>query len=98
MSNSDDHDHDHSAAPMVEEISDFEVLEVAVRELCIEKGIFTQDDHNQWTEYMHTLGPLPAGRLVAKAWLDDDYKQLCVDDPVKASLEVGVDWVNSMPS
>ena len=77
MSNS--HDHDHKAAPMVDEISDFEALEVAVRELCIEKGLFTQADHNEWTEYMHTLGPTPAARLVAKAWLDEDYKQLCID-------------------
>ena len=61
MSNSDKHD--HNAAPMVDEVSDFEALEVAVRELCIEKGLFTQQDHNDWTGYMHTLGPLPAGRL-----------------------------------
>ena len=97
MSNSHDHDH-RPPAPMVDEVSDFEVLEVAVRELCIEKGLFTQDDHNEWTEYMHTLGPLPASRLVAKAWLDEDYKQLCVDDPVKASLDVGIDWINTMPT
>ena len=29
----DGHGHDHKAAPMVEEITDFEVLEIAVREL-----------------------------------------------------------------
>lgn len=34
----DDHDHDRTAAPMVDEITDFEVLEIALRELCIEKG------------------------------------------------------------
>ena len=60
MSNSDNHD--HKAAPMVDEISDFEALEVAVRELCIEKGLFTQDDHNEWTEYMHTLGSAPSSK------------------------------------
>src|SRR6516225_6850632 len=33
-----DEGHAHKAAPMVEEISDYEVLELAVRELCIERG------------------------------------------------------------
>jgi thiocyanate hydrolase subunit gamma len=34
-----DHDHDRTAAPMVDAITDFEVLEIALRELCIEKDI-----------------------------------------------------------
>lgn len=88
----------HKPAPMVDEISEFEVLEIAVRELAIEKGLFTAEDHQHWTEYMHTLGPLPAARLVAKAWLDPAYKKLAVEDGVKASLEVGIDWINSMPT
>ncbi len=88
----------HKAAPMVDEVSEFEILEIAVRELAIEKGLFTQDDHNAWTDYMHTLSPIPAARLVAKAWLDPEYKKLCIEDGVKASLEVGIDWVKQMPT
>lgn len=88
----------HKPAPMVDEVSDFEVLEVAVRELAIEKGLFTAEDHQRWTEYMETLSPIPAARLVAKAWLDPEYKKLAIEDGIKASLEVGIDWVNSMPT
>jgi hypothetical protein len=45
MAQTHDHgDHSHPAAPMVEEISDFEILEIAVRELAIEKGLFTAED------------------------------------------------------
>lgn len=88
----------HKAAPMVDEISDFEILEIAVRELAIEKGLFTAEDHQRWSEYMETVGPLPAARLVAKAWLDPEYKKLALADGVKASLEVGIDWINDMPS
>ncbi len=93
-------DKKHSAAPMVDEVSEFEILELAVRELAIEKGLFTQDDHNRWTEYMHTLGPAPAARLVAKAWVDPEFKKLAVEDGVKASLDpyVGIDWVKQMPT
>ena len=88
----------HKAAPMVDEVSEFEILEIAVRELAIEKGLFTAEDHQAWTEYMHTLSPIPAARLVAKAWLDPEYKKLAVEDGVKASLEVGIDWVKQMPT
>ena len=43
---SHDRHHGHPPpAPMVDEVSDFEALEIAVRELCIEKGLFTADDH-----------------------------------------------------
>ena len=90
--------HEHKPAPMVDEVSDFEVLEIAVRELAIEKGLFSADDHRRWTENVHSLGPLPAARLVAKAWLDPEYKKLAVTDGVKASLAVGVDWINSPPT
>jgi thiocyanate hydrolase subunit gamma len=83
----------HKAAPMVEEVSDFEVLEIAVRELAIEKGLFTAEDHRRFTEFAHSIGPLPAARLVAKAWLDPKFKKLALEDGVKASLEVGIDWL-----
>ena len=62
MSKNHDHGHDHKAAPMVEEISDFEALEIAVRELAIEKGLFTAEDHRRFTEFAEQIGPTPAAR------------------------------------
>ena len=88
----------HKPAPMVEEVSDFEILEMAVRELAIEKGLFSAEDHRRWTEYVHTLGPLPAARLVAKAWLDPKYKELAIKDGVTASREIGADWIMGPPT
>jgi len=38
-------------ASMVEEITDFEVLEIALRELAIEKGLFTAEEHRKYTEF-----------------------------------------------
>ncbi|MCV7063546.1 thiocyanate hydrolase subunit gamma [Mycolicibacterium vaccae] len=77
---SDDHSHNHDHArtvkPMVDEITDFEVLEIALRELCIEKGIFTAEDHRRFTEFSEQIGPTPAARLVAKSWLDPEFKNL----------------------
>ena len=53
-----DHDHEHPAAPMVEEITDYEVLEIAVRELAIEHGLFTAEDHRRFTEWAESVGPI----------------------------------------
>ena len=91
-------DHSHKAAPMVDEVSDYEILEAAVRELAIEKGLFSAEDHRRFAEYAHSLGPLPAARLVAKAWKDPAFKKLALEDGIKASLEVGVDWINDAPT
>ena len=75
------HDHDHNApAAMVDEISDFEALEIAVREICIEKGLFSAEDHRKFTEFAEHIGPTPAARMVAKAWLDPEYKKLVMTD------------------
>lgn len=90
-----DHDHDHHehpAAPMVEEITDFEVLEIAVRELAIEKGLFTAEDHRKFTEWAEQIGPAGGSRLVAKAWTDPAYKERVFADPVAACREIGIDW------
>ncbi len=90
---SHDHDHDHpGAAPMVDEISDFEVLELAVRELAIEKGLFTAEDHRVFSEWNDARSPAAGSRMVAKAWLDPEYKARVFSDPLNASKEVGVDW------
>ena len=71
-----DHDHDRTVAPMVDEVTDFEVLEIAVRELCIEKGLFTAEDHRRFTEFAEHIGPTPAAHMVARAWLDPEFKNL----------------------
>jgi hypothetical protein len=89
------HDHDHNApAAMVDEISDFEALEIAVREICIEKGLFSAEDHRKFTEFAEHIGPTPAARMVAKAWLDPEYKKLVMTDAIAASKAVGVDYLN----
>jgi thiocyanate hydrolase subunit gamma len=96
MSDGHDHDHDHARTvkPMVDEITEFEVLEIALRELCIEKGLFTAEQHRHFTEFAEHIGPTPAARLVAKAWLDPTFKVLALSDPIAACKEVGVDWLD----
>ncbi len=83
-----DHDHERTAAPMVDEITDFEVLEIALRELCIEKGIFTAEEHRHFTEFAEQIGPTPAAHLVARAWISPEFKKLVLADPLGASKKL----------
>src|SRR5215468_4247681 len=84
--------HAHKAAPTVEEITDYEVLEIAVRELAIENGLFTAEDHRKFTEWAEQIGPAAGSRLVAKAWTDPAFKARLLADAVTACREIGVDW------
>jgi hypothetical protein len=36
----------------------------------IAKGLFSAEDHRKFTEFAEHIGPTPAARMVAKAWLD----------------------------
>jgi len=92
---SSDHDHDHGDhAPIQEapEIDEFEVLETAVRELAIEHGLFSAEDHRRFSEWAQSIGPTGGSRLVAKAWVDPEFKQRLLADGVAASAEIGLDW------
>ena len=87
------HGHEHPAAPMVEEITDYEILEIAVRELAIEHGLFTAEDHRRFTEWAESIGPIAGSRLVAKAWTDPAFKARALKDAVKTCKEgLGLDW------
>src|SRR3546814_9310553 len=66
-----DHDHDHDHAP-----DDpappraFELLEQAIRELLIEKGLLTAEQIQRQIDDMDSRPPMNGIRLVAKAWTD----------------------------
>ena len=66
-----DHDHDHPhgahmhpAAPMVDEVSDFEILEIAVRELAIDLSRFLAHRKETSVGVSFTGPPTRRGRSV----------------------------------
>jgi thiocyanate hydrolase gamma subunit len=56
--------------------------------------VFTADDHRRFTEFAEQIGPAPAARHVAKAWLEPEFKRLALGDAIAASREVGVGWLD----
>jgi thiocyanate hydrolase gamma subunit len=87
------HQHDdHARPPETEEVSEFEILEVALRELAIAKGLFSAEDHRRFKEWAEARDPAAGSRMVAKAWLDPEFKGRLLADGTTASSEVGIDW------
>jgi len=59
---------------MADEAGDFEILEIAVRKLAIEKGLFTAEDHRKFAEWAEQIGPVGGLGLVANAWSNPAFK------------------------
>lgn len=86
------HDHDHTQfQPDIKEPSqDWEFLEVALRELLIEKGILSAAEIQAQIEAWEQKGPHNGARVVARAWCDEAYKQRLLDDGNAAVAEMGL--------
>jgi nitrile hydratase len=66
------------------------MLEIAVRELLIEKGILTADEVREAVERMDARGPHLGAKVVAKAWVDPAFKARLLKDGSAAVEEAGV--------
>ena len=92
----DHYDHDHlspSGHPYRpdndEPLSHWQVMEIAVRELMVEKGITTPADIQAEVERMDSITPANGARVVARAWTDPDFKARLLADGTKACQEIG---------
>lgn len=86
------HDHDHSHDP----ITDGDEPPVAARvralaELLIEKGVISREDVRQQIDWLVSRSPADGARLVARAWIDPEFKNRLVADARAAALELGLD-------
>jgi nitrile hydratase len=92
MSDDRDHDHPHATLPDAgEKLTYYQTMEAAVRELLIDKGILTADEVRRQIEDMDGRNAGLGARMVARAWLDPDYKKRMLTDGNAAAEEVGLD-------
>jgi nitrile hydratase subunit alpha len=66
-------------------------MEIAVRELLVEKGITTAAEINALIEAMDARTPAQGARVVAHAWQDPGFKQRLLADGSAAMEEMGID-------
>ncbi|MBO6538021.1 MAG: nitrile hydratase subunit alpha [Rhizobiaceae bacterium] len=75
-------------APSVE--PQIALMEQALRELLLKKGIFTTGELHRSIERMEALdGAILGKKVVARAWNDPEYRSLLLDDGPRAIAEFG---------
>lgn len=94
MSAQHSHTHTHDGRPIQEDELppiEAETLETAVRELLIEKGIISADEVSRAIEQMEARGTHLGAKIVARAWVDPDFKARLLREGDEAVREFGVD-------
>lgn len=88
------HDHDHTpvaeaggAAP-----SYYEIMETSVRELLVEKRLIVADEIRRMLEVMDSRTPALGAKLVARAWVDPDFRTRLLADGRATCEELGVSF------
>ena len=72
-------------------LSYFQLMEVSLRELLVEKGIVTEEQVNATVEDMRKRTPERGAKVVARAWVDAEYKKRLLENGTKACEELGLD-------
>lgn len=72
-------------------LSYWQRMEIAVRELLIEKGVTTADEINRQVERMDARTPALGARVVARAWTDPEFKARLLADGSAACRELGIE-------
>lgn len=87
-----EHDHEHPHEPLTN--GDQPVAAARVRalvDLLVEKGVIEREDVRQRIDWLISRSPADGARLVARAWVDPEFKQRLLADARIAALEVGLD-------
>ncbi|MEM9148118.1 MAG: nitrile hydratase subunit alpha [Pseudomonadota bacterium] len=72
-------------------LSYWQRMEIAVRELLVEKGIATSDEIQAQIERMDARSPAMGAEVVARAWTDPEYKARLLADGSAACREMDVE-------
>jgi nitrile hydratase len=81
------HDHDHGHHPQPP--SDVEARALALESLLREKGLISGDEIDRIVSaYEHDIGPMIGARVVARAWVDDEYRRRLLSDAGSAVAEL----------
>lgn len=69
----------------------FQLMEVSLRELLVEKGLLTEEQIRREVEDMRARTPERGAKVVARAWVDPGYKKRLLENGTKACEELGLD-------
>jgi nitrile hydratase len=84
------HGHPHHEAGQ-QTISPYAHRIKAIEALLVERGVLTETEIQDRIAYMDSRSPENGARLVARAWVDPEFKERLLSDTKAASQELGID-------
>ena len=69
----------------------FQLMEVTLRELLTEKGILAPGQVDAEVENMRSRTPERGARVVAKAWVNEEFRRKLLENGTQACQELGLD-------
>jgi len=94
---SDDHEHGHEHdhddhAPITDGGEPTAAARVrAIEALLVERGLISREDVRRGIDWLVSRSPADGARIVARAWVDPEFKQRLLADAREAALELGLD-------
>jgi nitrile hydratase len=86
------HDHDHSHEPVTNAGEPAAAARArALEALLVEKGVVSQEDVRRGIDWLVSRSPADGARLIARAWVDADFKVRLLADARASALELGLD-------
>jgi nitrile hydratase alpha subunit len=70
----------------------YEIMETAVRELLLEKQLFSADEIRRMLEVMDSRTPALGAKIVARAWVDPEFRARLLSDGRAALEELGISF------
>jgi nitrile hydratase alpha subunit len=87
-----DHEHDHPHERITSGDEPLAAARVRVlEELLVEKGVIAREDVRRRIDWLVSRSPADGARLVARAWVDPEFKRRLLADAREAALELGLD-------
>jgi nitrile hydratase subunit alpha len=84
--------HDHPHSPITSDDEPPAAARArALEKLLVEKGVIRREDVRRTIDLLVSRTPADGARLVARAWVDRDFKQRLLADARTAALELGLD-------
>ena len=91
-------EHNHAgAAPADQPMSEVALRSVAIEALLVDKGIISAAAVSRQVDLMDARTPGDGARVVARAWVDPDYKARLLDNPSSALAEMGFELPEETP-
>jgi nitrile hydratase subunit alpha len=72
-------------------LSYFQLMEISLRELLVEKGVLTNEQVDAAVEDMRNRTPERGAKVVARAWLDEGFRKRLLENGTAACEELGLD-------